>query len=119
MHSTKIEALKRSLVSKVELFQKDANLTTNRTEIEKDIDELVKFETEMAQILVADEHRSNYSRLYNLRHLNNLQELMPLVDWSRFFLAIAPRDSHQYLRSNPEVLIAEIDYLRGITKVLN
>ncbi|CAJ0606430.1 unnamed protein product [Cylicocyclus nassatus] len=117
-HGKKIEALRSSLISKLELFQGDANLPIDRAKIENDVDELIDFETKMAQILVADEDRRNYSELYNLRHLSDLQELMPLVDWSRFFLAIAPPASYQYLSSDPKVLIVEIDYLRRITEAL-
>ncbi|CAJ0606368.1 unnamed protein product [Cylicocyclus nassatus] len=117
-HGKKIEALKKYLVKKVELFQKDANLPTNRTKIERDIDEMIALETKIAEILIADEDRRNYTELYNIRRLSDMQKLMPLVDWSRFFFAVAPFASHQYLNSNPEILIVEIDYLRRISELL-
>ncbi|CAJ0589888.1 unnamed protein product [Cylicocyclus nassatus] len=117
-HGKKIEALKNLLISQIELCQADAYLPTNRSKTVKDIDELIDLETKLARIIVAEEDRRNHTKLYNLRHLSDMQRLMPLVDWAQFFLAIAPTASHQYLNSDPEILIVEIDYLRRITDLL-
>ncbi|VDK44180.1 unnamed protein product [Cylicostephanus goldi] len=68
--------------------------------------------------MVKEEDRRNYTKIHNLRHLSDMYKLMPLIDWSRFFLAFAPPASHEYLRSDPEILIAEVDYLRRISKLL-
>ncbi|KHJ99552.1 peptidase family M13 [Oesophagostomum dentatum] len=106
------------MVNKIELFQKDAGLPTNKTKLASDADELIDLETKLAEILVPEEDRRNFTELYNLRRLSDLQELMPLVDWKRFFHAVAPFSTHNYLSSNPEILIVEIDFMRRITELL-
>ncbi|CAJ0606418.1 unnamed protein product [Cylicocyclus nassatus] len=111
------EAVRKHLISKVELLQKDGDLPTNRTKIEKDVDELLDLERKMHKLTVAEEDRRDHSR-YNLYHLSDMHKLMPLVDWSRFLLAIAPVASHQYFESDPEILIAEVDYMKRISKLL-
>ncbi|VDM85147.1 unnamed protein product [Strongylus vulgaris] len=42
---------------------------------------------------------------------------MPLVDWPRYYHAIAPFPTHEYLSSSPD-LIVEIDFMRRITDLL-
>ncbi|KAK6736899.1 hypothetical protein RB195_019534 [Necator americanus] len=117
-HEEKISAYRKFLISKVALFLEDSNLPKSGTKIAEDVDEIIDFETNLAEILVPDEHRTNQSELCNLRRLNDLQTLMPLVDWRRYFHSVAPQVVHDYFASNPEIIIAEIDFMRRITKLL-
>ncbi|VDM65302.1 unnamed protein product [Strongylus vulgaris] len=43
---------------------------------------------------------------------------MPLVDWLRYFHAVAPFATQEYLSSNPEILIGEIDFMKRISVLL-
>ncbi|ETN81756.1 hypothetical protein NECAME_08296 [Necator americanus] len=117
-HGEKISAHRKFLISKVALFLEDSNLPKSGTKIAEDVDEIIDFETNLAEILVPDEHRTNQSELCNLRRLNDLQTLMPLVDWRRYFHSVAPQVVHDYFASNPEIIIAEIDFMRRITNLL-
>ncbi|KAK6736238.1 hypothetical protein RB195_019108 [Necator americanus] len=117
-HGKKISAYRQLLISKVALFLEESNLPENKTKIAQDVDEIIDLETKFAKILVPDEDRRNYSEQYNLRRLNDLQKLMPLVDWTRYFHSVAPYVVHDYLASNPEILIVEIDFMRRVTNLL-
>ncbi|ETN79144.1 hypothetical protein NECAME_09981 [Necator americanus] len=111
-HGKKISAYRQLLINTMAFFLEESNLPKNETKIEQDVDEIIDVETKLAKILVPDEDRRNYSELCNLRRLNDLQKLMPLVNWTRYFHSVAPYVVHDYLGSNPEILIMEIDFMR-------
>uniref|UniRef100_A0A158P6V6 Neprilysin n=1 Tax=Angiostrongylus cantonensis TaxID=6313 RepID=A0A158P6V6_ANGCA len=113
----------------VKLLHEDAGLPINERKIASDVDEIIQLETELAKILVAEENRRNYTKMYNLRHLSDMQTLMPLVripitrktqvDWARYFHSVAPFSLNKYLASDPQVLITEIDFLKRVTRLIN
>ncbi|KAL6734622.1 hypothetical protein Aduo_005144 [Ancylostoma duodenale] len=117
-HGKKIAAYRQFLIDKMTQFLQDGDLPRNETKIASDVDEIIDLETKLAKIIVADENRRNFSDMYNLRRLSDMQKLMPLVDWSRYFHSVAPYVVHDYLASNPEILIVEIEYMRRITDLL-
>ncbi|CAJ0599855.1 unnamed protein product [Cylicocyclus nassatus] len=117
-YGKKVEALKRYLIRQVKLFQRDGGRPTYKKKIEKGVNEMIDLEIKLAKILVPEEDRRNWTRMYNLRHLSDMQKLMPLVNWTRYLLAVAPSYSHNYLKSNPEIIIREVDYMRNISKLL-
>jgi hypothetical protein len=43
------------------------------------VDELINFDIELARLAKSKEDRYDFDRLYNLRHLSDLQELSPTV----------------------------------------
>ncbi|VDM64884.1 unnamed protein product, partial [Angiostrongylus costaricensis] len=103
----------------VKLFHEDVGLPVNGSKIANDVDEIIDLETKMAQILVAEKDRRNYTKMYNLRHLSELQTLMPLVDWYRYFRTVAPAFINDYLAGNPKMLIIEIDYMRRVNRLIS
>ncbi|KAK6736218.1 hypothetical protein RB195_019099 [Necator americanus] len=117
-HGKKISAYRQLLINTMAFFLEESNLPKNETKIEQDVDKIIDLETKLAKILVPDEDRTNYSELCNLRRLNDLQKLMPLVNWTRYFHSVAPYVVHDYLGSNPEILIMEINFMRRITNLL-
>ncbi|KAK6060124.1 peptidase family M13, partial [Cooperia oncophora] len=117
-HGKKIEAYKQFLIGKVKLINEYANLPSNLEKIAKDVDEIIEFETKIAKIMVAEEDRRDYSKMYNIRRLSDMQKLTPMIDWSRYFHSTAPFSVHKYFTSDPEILIVEIDYMRRITELL-
>ncbi|KAJ1350438.1 hypothetical protein KIN20_006228 [Parelaphostrongylus tenuis] len=114
-----ITAYRRFLINKVKLLHEDANLPVNAMKIASDVDEIIKLETELAKIVVAEEDRSNHTEMYNLRRLSDMQKLMPLVDWNRYFHFIAPFSIHSYLDNDPQILITEMDFLKRVTNLIN
>ncbi|KAK5972146.1 hypothetical protein GCK32_014528, partial [Trichostrongylus colubriformis] len=117
-HGKKIEAYKQRLIGEMKLIHEYASLTKNDRKIATDMEEIIKFETEIAKIMVPEEDRRNHTKMYNLRHLSDMQKLMPMIDWFRYFRSIAPPSVHKYFASNPEILVAEVDYVKKVTKLL-
>ncbi|XGW11065.1 hypothetical protein V3C99_012512 [Haemonchus contortus] len=117
-HGNKIEAYKKLLISEVLLINEYDNRSYNYEKIAQDVDEIIDFETKVAEIMVAEQDRRNFFKMYNIRRLSDLQKLMPMIDWTRYFYSIAPYSVHKYFANDPNVLIKEIDYLRRITELL-
>ncbi|PIO72527.1 peptidase family M13, partial [Teladorsagia circumcincta] len=117
-HGKKIEAYRQLLIGKVKLIYEYANLPKNDEKITKDVDEIIEFETKIAKIMVAEEDRRDYSKMYNIRRLSEMQKLTPMIDWSKYFHSTAPYSVHKYFATDPEILIVEIDYMRRITELL-
>ncbi|KAK6060743.1 hypothetical protein COOONC_01599 [Cooperia oncophora] len=65
--------------SKVNLLREYANRPSCDRKIKQDVDEIIKFETKIAKIMVAEEDRKNHTRMYNLRRLNDMDKLTPMV----------------------------------------
>ncbi|KAK6032689.1 hypothetical protein OSTOST_01125, partial [Ostertagia ostertagi] len=108
-HAKKIEAYKQLLVK---LIYEYANIPNNDEKITKDVDEIIEFETKVAEIMVAEEDRRDFFKRYNLRRLSDMQKLTPIIDWSRYFLSIAPFSVHKYFVADPDVLILEPNYMK-------
>ncbi|KAK6738801.1 hypothetical protein RB195_020730 [Necator americanus] len=117
-YDDKITAYRQLLINMVTLLLKDSNQHNNVTKIAHDVDEIIDLETKLAKILVPDEDRRNHSEKCNLRRLNDLEELMPTVNWTRYFHSIAPPVVHDYLASNPEIIITEVDFMKRVTNLL-
>ncbi|WKX96997.1 hypothetical protein Q1695_013003 [Nippostrongylus brasiliensis] len=118
-HGKKIEAYKQFLINKMRLIHEDANIPFNEEKTTSDVDEIIELETKLAKIIVPEEDRRDYTKMYNIRHLNDMKQLMPMVDWLKYFRSVAPFKAHEFLASNPEILIVEIDYMRRITELLH
>ncbi|KIH60316.1 hypothetical protein ANCDUO_09438 [Ancylostoma duodenale] len=93
-------------------FLDDVNLPKNMTKIASDFNEIIDLERKLANITVPNEDRRNVSAIYNLRRISDIQTLMPLVNWTRYFHSVAPYVVHDYLKANPEINIADIDFMR-------
>ncbi|KAJ1355849.1 hypothetical protein KIN20_013410 [Parelaphostrongylus tenuis] len=117
-HGKKIAAYRQFLISMVQLFHIDASLPINERKIASDVDEIIGLETELAKILVPEEDRRNFTKMYNLRRFSDMQTLMPLVDWARYFHFVAPFVLNNYLANDPQILITEIDYMRRVTELI-
>ncbi|CAJ0605810.1 unnamed protein product [Cylicocyclus nassatus] len=112
-NETNIELLKELLTNQIELFKEDGGLPSDITKTEKDVDEIIDLEMKMVKIMDADVNTD--PQVY---HLRDMRKLMPLVDWSQFFSAVAPFDSQNYLFSDPEILVVDPDYLNRVNELL-
>jgi hypothetical protein len=74
----------------------DSKSNCTREELKATVDELIGFDMELAKLFKSKEDRYDFDRLYNLRHLSDLQELAPGVSplilnrISLFFRLIGP-----------------------------
>ncbi|VDO65114.1 unnamed protein product [Haemonchus placei] len=117
-YDKKIEAYRQLLIDVIKLINEYDDRPNKNEKIAQDVDEIIDFETKIAKIMVADEDRRDNFRSYNLRHLSDMQNLMPMIDWSRYFYSILPHSVHKYIANDPNVVIIEIDYMRRITELL-
>ncbi|KAK6052541.1 hypothetical protein COOONC_09954 [Cooperia oncophora] len=56
-YGKKIEAYKQFLINQVKLIREYANRPSSDRKIKQDVDEIIKFETKIAKIMVAEEDR--------------------------------------------------------------
>uniref|UniRef100_A0A0K0D5D7 Neprilysin n=1 Tax=Angiostrongylus cantonensis TaxID=6313 RepID=A0A0K0D5D7_ANGCA len=75
-YGKKIAAYREFFISTVKQLHEDADLPVNEGRIASDVDEIIELETELAKILVAEEDRRNFTKMYNLRRLSDMQTLM-------------------------------------------
>ncbi|CAD6192583.1 unnamed protein product [Caenorhabditis auriculariae] len=117
-YSKQLKAYRKYTIGKVRYYTQDAGLSVNETKIASDVDEIIDFETRWANVLVAEEDRRNFTAMYNLMHLNDIKELVPILDWDRLFLSTTPFSIHHYVKSNPEIIVSDVKYLKSMTKLL-
>ncbi|PIO64058.1 hypothetical protein TELCIR_14325, partial [Teladorsagia circumcincta] len=110
-YGKKIEAYRQLLIGRVKLINEYAHLPNNDEKITSDVNEVVELETKIAKIMVADEDRRDFSKMYNLRRLTDMQKLTPMIDWYRYLISIAPYSVHKYIAADPQVLIMDFDYM--------
>ncbi|CAJ0605829.1 unnamed protein product [Cylicocyclus nassatus] len=115
-NGTYIGALKKFLTRQIEEFQRDGGLPTNKSKIEKDVDEIIDLEFRIAEIMDADVDDTDSH--IKINHLWEMQKLMPLVNWRQFFSAVAPFDSQEYLASDPKILVNDHGYMSRVNELL-
>lgn len=89
-YEKQMKAYRKYTIGKVRFYTQDAGLNVNESKIEADVDEIIAFEKKWAGILVAEENRRNYTKLYNVRNFEDLKEYMPIVsvqvpNFNKFF----------------------------------
>ena len=87
-----IEALKKVMFNVVKLLLRDSspkNETnideTNEIEIKKQIDDLVSFETKIANMTTPLSKRREESQMYNNLTMGGLNEIADFLDWTSYF----------------------------------
>uniref|UniRef100_A0A0K0FE70 Neprilysin-1 (inferred by orthology to a C. elegans protein) n=1 Tax=Strongyloides venezuelensis TaxID=75913 RepID=A0A0K0FE70_STRVS len=117
-YAKQINAYRKFIINKISLLAQDSGSKRTLDEITKDVDKMLDFETEFAKILVPDQSRRNYTELYNIIKISDLNQLMPLIDWNRYFRGISPFDMHSYFDSNPDIIVTEIKFFDRIVELL-
>uniref|UniRef100_A0A0N5CGX8 Neprilysin n=1 Tax=Strongyloides papillosus TaxID=174720 RepID=A0A0N5CGX8_STREA len=117
-YAKQINAYRKFMINKISLLAQDSGSKRTLEEITKDVDKMLDFETEFAKILVPDQSRRNYTELYNTIKISDLNQLMPLIDWNRYFRGISPFDMHSYYDSNPDIIVTEIKFFDRIVELL-
>lgn len=80
-YKKQIDAYKLYIKKIVILLAQDANITFKVNEIEKDVLEILELETEFVKILLPDDKRRNFTKMYNIRRFSNLYNLFDLVSF--------------------------------------
>ncbi|CAA93782.2 Neprilysin-1 [Caenorhabditis elegans] len=117
-YEKQMKAYRKYTIGKVRYYTEDAGMAVNESKIESDVDEIIAFEKEWAQILVAEEDRRNYTKLYNVRRFDDLKEYMSIIDWKKLTLSTTPFLVHSYLKTNPSIIISDVEYLQKMNTLL-
>uniref|UniRef100_A0A182P2Z4 Uncharacterized protein n=1 Tax=Anopheles epiroticus TaxID=199890 RepID=A0A182P2Z4_9DIPT len=78
-------------------------------------DEMVEFETQLANITSTPEERNNVSTLYRKLKLEQLQEEVPQIDWERYLTIVTERPVN---RSHYVVMFA-MGYMRELVELID
>ncbi|KAH7712085.1 neprilysin-2 [Aphelenchoides avenae] len=85
----------------------------------KEVEHVAWLEEDIAAILrPTAETVTNPLATNNKFKISQLNELFPLVDWSDVLLSFAPAYLHDYIRSDPEVIVKDPEYIRELDSVL-
>lgn len=72
-----MDAYKKYILDTIKILAEDLNKTN--VVYEKEVDEMLDFERQLANITIREEDRRNYTALYNPRTINQLHKLLPFV----------------------------------------
>ncbi|CAD5215091.1 unnamed protein product [Bursaphelenchus xylophilus] len=117
-YAKQLNAYENYINGKLALLAEDAGVNRSKEAIAADVKEIIAFEKEFAHILVSEDDRRNYTRMYNMRKLSDLKTLMPLIDWQRYFYALMPKDMYDYLQTDPDVIINEIEFFNRLSELI-
>uniref|UniRef100_A0A914CI21 Uncharacterized protein n=1 Tax=Acrobeloides nanus TaxID=290746 RepID=A0A914CI21_9BILA len=117
-YAKQIKAYEKYINAIIQLFAEDVASGRTHEQIAADVRELLEFETEFAKILTPDEDRRNYSKLYNLRKLSDLDKLFPMINWDKYFRSLMPSEMHNYLNSNPDIIVKDIEFFERLLMLL-
>jgi predicted metalloendopeptidase len=60
----------------------------------------------------------NFSVGLRASRLSDMDIFMPFVNWTHYFLSIMPEQMHDYIRSNPEIIIANPRFFTRLNQLL-
>ncbi|KAG5674892.1 hypothetical protein PVAND_004837 [Polypedilum vanderplanki] len=78
-------------------------------------DEIIEFETQLAEIMISQEDRTNISVLYQKMTLAELQKEIPGIDWIRYLTIVQDR----VVNSNEKVIMFANDYMKQLVKLID
>lgn len=57
-------------------------------------------------IQIPEDHRRNFTKMYNVRRLSEMAKIIPDVNWRDYFGWMVSTNQH-YLAEDPEVIVTE------------
>ncbi|KAL3123466.1 hypothetical protein niasHT_004638 [Heterodera trifolii] len=118
-YGKQMAAYGRYMTKKIHTFATDAGIHRTEAEIGRDVAEIIQFEKEFARILIPDEERRNFSKMYNIRHLSEMERhVFSDMNWSTYFGWLVPDEMRPYVASDPEVVLAEPAYFVRLAHLL-
>ncbi|KAI1710050.1 peptidase family m13 domain-containing protein [Ditylenchus destructor] len=117
-YAKQMGAYEEYMNNKIRLFARDAGSKRTDEEIAQSVKAILNFEKKFAAILVPEEQRRNYTKMYNVKRFSQLPEIFGEIDWNTYFKGLMPEDMHFYLDSNPELIINELEFFKRLAKLL-
>ncbi|KAH7698340.1 CRE-NEP-1 protein, partial [Aphelenchoides avenae] len=116
-YADKLAIYTRYLTKKVSLLAQDAHSRRKPEQIAKDVKDVVAFEKQLAAILTPIEDYSTQSDLFDGGRLSDLHELVPQVNWFRYFRAVLPSIARNYINMNTTIVV-QTTYFEKLSKLL-
>lgn len=91
-------------------------LGASRLEAQRQMNEVLEFETSLARISVPREQRRNVTRLYNKMLAKDLYSLAPNIGWKRYLVSLL-RDEQLDMNTD-EVIVKVPSFIRSINTLL-
>lgn len=104
--------------ARIGLLVEDSGSSQTKEAIATDAKEILAFEKKLAKIMVSEDERRNFTRLYNKRRLSEINELIPIIDWYKYFRSVMPLDLHNYINEDPEVIVNEPEYFIKLAELI-
>jgi predicted metalloendopeptidase len=117
-YAKQLNAYEKLMNARISLLAEDSGSTRSKEEIAADVSEILAFEKKLAKIMVSEDERRNFTRLYNKRHLTEVNELIPIIDWFKYFRSLMPLDLHNYINSDPDVILNEPEYFLRLSELI-
>jgi membrane metallo-endopeptidase-like protein 1 len=117
-YGKQLKAYQTYMTAKIGLIAKDAKSNKTKSQITTEVKELIEFEKQFATILTPEEKRRNYTEMYNVYKLSDLKTMMPLINWDKYFRGLMPFDMHDYLNSDPLIIVSEPGYFKRLTSLI-
>ncbi|KAI1710049.1 peptidase family m13 domain-containing protein [Ditylenchus destructor] len=91
-YAKQMGAYEEYMNNKIRLFARDAGSKRTDEEIAQSVKAILNFEKKFAAILVPEEQRRNYTKMYNVRRFTQLPEIFGEIDWNTYFKGLMPVD---------------------------
>jgi predicted metalloendopeptidase len=117
-YEKQLNAYEKLMNARIGLLAEDIGSTRTKEEIAVEVKEMMSFEKELAKIMVSEDDRRNFTRLYNKHRLSEVNTLVPIIDWTRYFRALMPFEIHEYLNSDPEIIVNEPEYFIKVSELI-
>ncbi|VBB25341.1 unnamed protein product [Acanthocheilonema viteae] len=119
MFAKHLNAYKKYQLDVIKLLLDDADVIYNLSKLTTDLNNIIDFEIEFAEIIVPEDDRRNNTRLYNGKRISDLYTLFPKVEWLNFFHQIAPTSIHNSINNNTQIIVGEVDYMYNIASLIS
>lgn len=117
-YSNIVDALRKYLRQVIQLLANDFNYKLNETNLTEQLESIIAFDRELAQIRNNTEMASDVRKNFMQINLSELYVMFPMVDWNRYLCETWGKDIQDYLKTNPRIYINYPDEFFGLSKLL-
>ncbi len=89
----------------------------NEVEVRRQFEEVLAFETRIANITIPAEERRDDERMYHKMTLKEVQTMAPFINWTEYF-TFAFEQVNEIISEDEEVVLYTPDYLKNISAII-
>ncbi|CAD5211350.1 unnamed protein product [Bursaphelenchus okinawaensis] len=114
-----VSAYEQYMRTVINLILKDTGMQISRSQINNDVRDIIYFEKQFAHVTLESLNTNhNFSSTMKSRKLSDMDRLMPVIDWKRYFNTIMPKEVNEYINSDPDVIIANPRFFVALNHLL-